>query len=142
MTFKQYLTEKTNINIEYNDGFLVLKLKNDSIICGKLTGSEVSGDFYPEITEIDLGDWVFNIESIDVEPEYRGKGYAQQLLTFVIDWAKKQRFDGLLLNASPSGYPKVPLKQLLHIYSKMGFKEILNQKTNVIMYKKLIKELK
>lgn len=134
---RQYILEQT-VKLKESNGFVVISIGDFA----KLTGSETSVDFElqqdPDLSEDDLhGDWLFRIESLDVDPEYRGKGYAQELLKYTVNWCKRQGFDGIILNASPSGYPKVPLEQLVHLYSKLGFKEILDQGNNVIMFKRL-----
>jgi len=52
------------------------------------------------------------IANVYTEPEFRRLGLARRLLTTVIDWARMNRVDSLILHATPSGRP---------LYESLGF---------------------
>ncbi|HEY6357827.1 MAG TPA: GNAT family N-acetyltransferase [Vicinamibacterales bacterium] len=52
------------------------------------------------------------IVNVYTEPEVRRLGLARRLLTTVVDWARTNRVDSLILHATPSGRP---------LYESLGF---------------------
>ena len=58
-----------------------------------------------------------NIVWIEIKSKYSGNGYAQEVLKWVIDFAKKCKYKYLTLEV-PGNSPNAR-----HIYNKLGFKE-------------------
>jgi len=52
------------------------------------------------------------IVNVYTEPEFRRLGLARRLLATVVDWARMNRVDSLILHATPSGRP---------LYESLGF---------------------
>lgn len=60
----------------------------------------------------------FELGKMAVDVNYRGLQFGQQLLSFAIEFAKKQQWNTLTL------YSSTKLPTALHIYRKNGFKEV------------------
>ncbi len=60
----------------------------------------------------------FELGKMAVDPNYQGLRIGQQLLSFAIDFAKKNKWDAITL------YSSTKLPTALHIYRKYGFKDI------------------
>lgn len=59
------------------------------------------------------------IVSVYTKPEFRGKGYQQELITYLLDFAKAERFNDITLTTN------TPDEK--HIYSEVEFKMISNK---------------
>lgn len=59
------------------------------------------------------------IVSVYTKPQYRGKGYQQELLKYLLDNAKKENFNDITLTTNTT--------DAIHIYEKIGFKQISNK---------------
>lgn len=63
-------------------------------------------------------DTVFELTKMAVSPNHRGYKIGQQLITYCIDFAKKQGLDQLML------YSNTKLENAIYIYRKYGFVEV------------------
>ena len=88
-----------------------------------------------EIDEIFSDDLTLKMEHLEVKDEYKGQGYAKELVKEGLKYAKKQRFDEIYLNASPIGHSGLNLNDLTKFYKKFGFKVLYKQGPNNIMIK-------
>ncbi|WP_108802280.1 GNAT family N-acetyltransferase [Aquimarina sp. Aq107] len=61
---------------------------------------------------------VYELGKMAVSPEFQGQQIGQKLMSFCIDFAKKQHWTKILL------YSNTVLKNAIHIYKKFGFVEI------------------
>ncbi len=68
---------------------------------------------------IKLGDGVYELGKMAVDPAYQGKNIGQDLLQFAIDYARGKQWKKIVL------YSNTRLGPALHIYRKYGFKEIV-----------------
>lgn len=59
------------------------------------------------------------VVSVYTKPEYRGNGYQQQLIRYLLDFAKKQHFNDITLTTNTP--------DAMHIYEKVGFERISNK---------------
>lgn len=59
------------------------------------------------------------VVSVYTKPNYRGKGYQQQLIKYLLDFAKSQNFNDITLTTNTP--------DAVHIYEKAGFKLISNK---------------
>ncbi len=85
---------------------------------------------------LDSQQTIGKIEHLEVEPDYRGKGYAKILMNKAIEIAKKKNLMPLFLNASPiQSASGLGLQDLTKFYESFGFKVILNQGGNNLMLK-------
>ena len=57
--------------------------------------------------------------SVYTKPAYRGKGYQQELLRYLLDFAKEEGFNDITLTTNTP--------EAMHIYEKVGFQEISNK---------------
>ncbi len=67
---------------------------------------------------ITMGDKIYELGKMAVDPNYQGFKIGQALLSFAIDYAKQQHWKKIVL------YSSTKLKTALHIYEKYGFMEI------------------
>ena len=77
-------------------------------------GSKTIGRF--DLTEMSKDE--LNVMWIEVDEKYRGHGYAQKVLRWIIQFAKERSYKELTLEV-PGISPDAK-----HIYEKLGFKEI------------------
>lgn len=56
------------------------------------------------------------VVSVYTMPEYRGKGYQQEVIKYLLDFAKKENFNDITLTTNAP--------DAAHIYEKVGFKKI------------------
>lgn len=57
--------------------------------------------------------------SVYTKPDYRGRGYQQQLIKYLLDFAKAENFNDITLTTNTP--------DAVHIYEKVGFKSISNK---------------
>ena len=69
-----------------------------------------------DLTEISKEE--LNVMWIEIDEKYRGHGYAQEVLKWVIKFAKERKYKTLTLEV-PGTSPDAR-----HIYEKLGFKEV------------------
>jgi ribosomal protein S18 acetylase RimI-like enzyme len=67
---------------------------------------------------IPRGNGVYELNKMAVNKELRGNGIGNQLISFIIDFAKNKRYKSVIL------YSNTVLKNSIHLYNKFGFKEI------------------
>ncbi|MBW1294726.1 GNAT family N-acetyltransferase [Aquimarina litoralis] len=77
-------------------------------------GSAIAGTF----SLIKMQEGIYELGKMAVSPEFQGKKIGQQLMTFCIDFAKKQHWNKLVL------YSNTKLENAIYIYKKYGFVEI------------------
>ena len=61
---------------------------------------------------------VYELNKMAVNKELRGNGIGNQLINFIIDFAKNKKYKSVIL------YSNTVLKNSIHLYNKFGFKEI------------------
>ena len=90
---------------------------------------------------LDEDDIIGKIEHIEINDEYKGKGYAKLLMKKAIEVADKKGLMPLYLNASPMGFKGLNIKDLTSFYESFGFKVFFEQGNNnlMILDKKLAK---
>jgi len=83
-------------------------------------GEKVAQDIYKQIDDLDM---IFYVETIEIDPTVRKKGYGKLLLEKLEEEAKKKDIDALMGNASPFGHgaKRVPFSTLKKFYTKMGY---------------------
>ena len=128
---------------EYDEDYLELKayIKDNEV--GKITteimfdphlyilGDELGED---EIYNIFPEDIIVKIEYISIDDDFKGLGIAKELMTEALSTMKDDGYTQFFLNASPMGFGGLSLNTLVEFYKKFGFKEIINQGNNVLMY--------
>lgn len=69
------------------------------------------------------------IEVLEVKDEYKGKGFAKELMSKAIEYSKKKGETVMYLNASPMGHTGLNLQDLVRFYQSFGFKTIIDDYT-------------
>ena len=69
-----------------------------------------------------LGDKVFELGKMAVDPQFQGLKIGQQMVQFAIDLAKDKHWDKVVL------YSSTKLDTALHVYRKYGFREVVLEK--------------
>ncbi len=69
-----------------------------------------------------LNKGVYEISKMAVSTAYRGKGFGKEMLKFIIEFSKKNKYTELLI------YSSRILNTAINLYRKMGFKEISLEK--------------
>jgi predicted GNAT family acetyltransferase len=97
--------------------------------------SYFEGDFSEdEIDNLFTDDNVFVIEWLEVPDDfYKGAGVGRALMNKAIQFAKKNGYNQIYLNASPMGDRGLNVKDLTAWYKTFGFYSILDQGNNVQM---------
>ncbi|WP_299603663.1 GNAT family N-acetyltransferase [uncultured Aquimarina sp.] len=94
-------------------------------------GSEIAGTF--SLIKNQKG--IYELGKMAVSPEFQGQKIGQQLLTFCIDFAKKQHWTKLIL------YSNTKLENAIYIYKKYGFMEIELEKDSPYLRSNIKMEL-
>lgn len=97
-------------------------------------------EFMEDITEDELvelglseGDMIGKIEHLEINDDYKGKGYAKLLMEKAIEIAKDNGLMPIYLNASPMGTKGLGLYDLTKFYEKFGFRVFKKQGGNNLM---------
>ena len=64
---------------------------------------------------------VYELNKMAVKKDLRGNGIGHQLLSFSIEFAKKKKYNSVIL------YSNKVLENSIHLYNKFGFKEIKSE---------------
>lgn len=113
----------------------------DKIASVEIFYGEIDGDAQFAIEENVLGDKadllknVSSINSIWVDPRYRGQGLAKKVLNLALEQIKKAHgSEPVLLLASPLDEDGLDRVDLVHLYSRAGFQEISTEGDETFMW--------
>ncbi len=98
------ILEKCESYIIEQGGYIFFALLND----------QTAGCF--SLMKID--EEVFELGKMAVDPHYQGKKIGQAMMEFAIEFAKKKKWQRIVL------YSHTKLQPAIHVYRKFGFKEI------------------
>jgi GNAT superfamily N-acetyltransferase/acetolactate synthase small subunit len=93
---------------------------------------DIGGDALEDLG-LEEEDLIGKIEHIEVNNQYKGKGYGRLLMKKAIEVAKDKGLMPLYLNASPMGYEGLDIYNLTSFYESFGFKVFLEQGNNNLM---------
>ncbi|MGB7787010.1 MAG: GNAT family N-acetyltransferase [Salinimicrobium sp.] len=65
-----------------------------------------------------MEDGIYELTKMAVAPKMRGKKVGQKLMTYTLDFARKQDWEKLII------YSNTKLENAIYIYKKFGFREI------------------
>lgn len=71
---------------------------------------------------IRIGDGIYELGKMAVDPLYQGRRIGQELLRYAIEYAREQQWKKIVL------YSHTKLENALHIYRKYGFREVALEK--------------
>ena len=130
----EYSEEFKNMNLQWLEEFFWVE-PHDEDVLGKPEEYiiEPGGNifFIKEDHEIlgcvalmKIEDKIFELTKMAVKPTFRGKKIGHQLMRHTIDYAKKEKWDQLII------YSNRKLENAIHLYKKYGFIEISIEENN------------
>ena len=80
--------------------------------------SEIKDEVIGTFAFIKKGNQIFEFSKMAIDPKFRNKGYGNVMMQFAISFAKKYRWNKIIL------YSNTTLKNSIHLYFKYGFIEV------------------
>ena len=80
--------------------------------------SEIKDEVIGTFAFIKKGNQIFEFSKMAIDPKFRNKGYGNVMIQFAISFAKKYRWNKIIL------YSNTILKNSIHLYFKYGFIEV------------------
>jgi GNAT superfamily N-acetyltransferase len=147
--YKEFLYEKLNTGLvfkidEEDEDYTNITVSKNGKKVGELCMLELmdsySYEFDDVLTEDEFDelfpdDYIIKIDSLKVEDGFKGEGIASSLMEYGLNYMVNEGYTQFFLNASPMGFTGLKLNHLVNLYSKFGFKEILDQGNNMLMSK-------
>ncbi|WP_034228771.1 GNAT family N-acetyltransferase [Aquimarina pacifica] len=130
----KYAKDFVQLNIEWLEKYFVVEPHDSDLLerCEETIIDQGGYIFFAKVAEeiagtfalIKIDQSTYELGKMAVLPKFRGQHIGQQLLTYSLEFAKKQQWSKLIL------YSNTILKNAIHIYRKHGFKEVkLEQNT-------------
>ncbi|NAS30105.1 GNAT family N-acetyltransferase [Flavobacteriaceae bacterium R38] len=124
----KYAKDFKDLNIAWLEKYFVVEPHDSELLnaCEETIINKGGFIFFARIDEkiagtfslIKVSDTSYELGKMAVDPEFQGRKIGQKLMEFCIEFAKKQKWDHLLL------YSNTKLENAIHIYKKYGFREI------------------
>ena len=80
--------------------------------------AEIKDEVIGTFAFIKKGNQIFEFSKMAIDPKFRNKGYGNVMIQFAISFAKKYRWNKIIL------YSNTILKNSIHLYFKYGFIEV------------------
>ena len=80
--------------------------------------AEIKDEVIGTFAFIKKGNQIFEFSKMAIDPKFRNKGYGNVMIQFAISFAKKYRWNKIIL------YSNRILKNSIHLYFKYGFIEV------------------
>lgn len=80
--------------------------------------AEIKDEVIGTFAFIKKGTQIFEFSKMAIDPKFRNKGYGNVMMQFAISFAKKYRWNKIIL------YSNTILKNSIHLYFKYGFIEV------------------
>ena len=80
--------------------------------------AEIKDEVIGTFAFIKKGNQIFEFSKMAIDPKFRNKGYGNVMMQFAISFAKKYRWNKIIL------YSNRILKNSIHLYFKYGFIEV------------------
>ena len=80
--------------------------------------AEIKEEVIGTFAFIKKGNQIFEFSKMAIDPKFRNKGYGNVMMQFAISFAKKYRWNKIIL------YSNTILKNSIHLYFKYGFIEV------------------
>lgn len=130
----QYSEEFKNMNLHWLKEFFWVEPHDEDVLGNpeKYIINPGGNIFFVKETEDIIGcvalmkmeDNVFELTKMAVKPEHRGKKIGQRLMEYTIDFARKKKWEELII------YSNRKLENAIHLYKKYGFEEIPIEQNN------------
>ena len=134
---------KIPFKVTVDDNMTTVAAYNGDTLLGKVVFEQVF-DAY----ELDFADFMdedryyrtfpgndlIKIAHLQVEPAYRGRGLAKQLVTHGLNLMRRKGYNQFYLNASPMDrFNGLGLNELVNFYEQLGFKVLQHRGGNAMM---------
>lgn len=123
-----HATDFKNLNIAWLEKYFFVEAKDENLlndcentilaIGGYIFMAEYKNVIVGCFSLIPYNKGYFELGKMAVSQHYQGKGIGKQLLSFAIDFAKENKWKGIIL------YSSTKLPTALHIYKTNGFKDV------------------
>ena len=80
--------------------------------------AEIKDEVIGTFAFIKKGNQIYEFSKMAIDPKFRNKGYGNVMMQFAISFAKKYRWNKIIL------YSNTILKNSIHLYFKYGFIEV------------------
>lgn len=135
------VNESLQVKAVHDDEYTNLELYKSGKRLAYISFREIQYGYYifeddmeeDEYNELFPDDEFAYLETLHVEPEHRGKGYARKLIGEALKYIRSKGLRQVYLNASPSYDSSLALPDLVNLYKSFGFKELSGYAGNVEM---------
>lgn len=135
------------IDVVYEDEYILLSMEEGGaklsarVLCEDSIEYELEGlseEEQSKFYSITKYHEIVLVESLSVDKNLRGRGFASLLLQELFKITKQKDYKYLYLNACPIlGDQGLDLEALESFYARKGFKAFINQGSNVLMVKSI-----
>lgn len=130
----QYAKNFRDLNIEWLETFFWVEPHDEEVLGnpekyiigpgGHIFFVKENEDVLATVAFMKMKEGVYELTKMAVTPAARGKKIGQKLMQHVLDFARKQNWDSLII------YSNRKLENAIHIYRKYGFREIPIEENN------------
>ena len=116
------------LNIEWLKKYFEVEPIDERVLCnprseildsgGFIFMAEIKDEVIGTFAFIKKGNQIFEFSKMAIDPKFRNKGYGNVMMQFAISFAKKYRWNKIIL------YSNTILKNSIHLYFKYGFIEV------------------
>jgi len=124
----KYIRKFRDLNIAWLEKYFYVEPKDSELLenCEKsiidkggiIFFAKYEGEIIGCFSFIKLNDTVYELGKMAVDPNYQGLKIGQKMMSFAIDFAKKNNWNKLVL------YSSTKLPTALYIYKKYGFTDV------------------
>lgn len=125
---EKHATDFKSLNIEWLEAFFEVEPYDEKVLSqpqhyilapgGAIYMAKLGDEIIGTFAYIKKEESIYEFSKMAITPKYRGKGYGNIMVKFVIDEAKRKGWSKLIL------YSSRVLENSIHLYSKYGFNEV------------------
>lgn len=125
---KKHAAAFKSLNVEWLEAFFEVEPYDEQVLShpekyilspgGAIYMACLEGEIIGTFAYIKKGEALYEFSKMAIAPKYRGKGYGNIMVQFVIEEAKRKGWKKLIL------YSSTVLENSIHLYRKYGFIEV------------------
>lgn len=125
---QQYAGDFKNLNIEWLEKYFWVEPHDEEVLGkpgkyiiepgGQIFLVKVKDEVIGTVALMKMDEGIFELTKMAITPAAQGRNIGQQLMTYTLEYAKKQGWQKLII------YSNRKLENAIHIYKKFGFREI------------------